>query len=98
MLKKSLNANEKENKQRRQFLEAALEISEQERKKIAVNIHDDIGMALNVLKINLSKIARNPSNKEVIDEMIHFSNIIIDETISTVRSLSRDLLPPTFSK
>lgn len=38
----------------KKLLASSLEIAEKERQKIATNMHDDVGLALNVLKLNFN--------------------------------------------
>lgn len=83
--------NEKEHQ--RKLLDASIEIAEQERRKIAANIHDDVGMLLNVLKLNLNQIRKNVDKKEVFDKVVASSFDIIDNSISTIRAIANDLMP-----
>lgn len=87
-----------EKNHQKQLLDASLEIAEQERRKIAANLHDDIGITLNVVKINLSRLKKNSDNKEVIDEIVSESNQMIDGSIETVRTIYNDIIPPTLIK
>lgn len=82
-----------EKEHQRKLLDAAVEIAEQERLKMASNIHDDVGMLLNVLKLNLDKIRKNVDKKEVFDKMIASSFDILDNSIVSIRAISNDLVP-----
>ena len=79
----------------KKLLDASLEIAEQERTKIAANIHDDVGMLLNVLKLNLRRIQRNTDNKEQVEEILGNSFGLIDNSLDIIRTISNDLMPPT---
>jgi signal transduction histidine kinase len=79
----------------KKLLDASLEIAEQERVKIAANMHDDVGVLLSVLKLHLHRIKKNTHKPELIDELVHESNGIIDSSITTIRTISNDLMPPT---
>lgn len=91
---KSDSAN-REKEHQKKLLDASLEIAEQERVKIAANIHDDVGMLLNVLKLNLRRIQRNPDKKEQIEEILGNSFGLIDNSLDIIRTISNDLMPPT---
>lgn len=83
----------KEQEHQRSLLDASVEIAEQERFKIAANMHDDVGMSLNVLKLNLSRAQRNVENRGEFDKIVLSSFEIIDNSISTIRSIANDLMP-----
>ncbi|MBA3683209.1 MAG: hypothetical protein H0W73_18895 [Bacteroidetes bacterium] len=84
-----------ENKHQKKLLDASLEIAEQERVKIATNLHDDIGITLNVLKLNLSRLKKNIENKAVFEEIVTASYKNIDDSLDTVRTIYNDIIPPT---
>lgn len=85
----------REKEHQKKLLDASLEIADQERVKIAANIHDDVGMLLNVLKLNLRRIQRNPDKKEQIEEILGNSFGLIDNSLDIIRTISNDLMPPT---
>lgn len=90
--------NEKESNHQKALLNASLEIAEQERAKVAANIHDDIGMMLHVLKLNMNKVSRNLQDKELIADVMQNSNNVLEETIRTIRGISSELMPPALVK
>lgn len=89
---------ENDNIHQRKLLDASIEVAEQERKKIAANIHDDIGMMLNVLKLNLTKIQRNRNDETLTETLLINSNLLIGDTLAAIRIISNDLMPPTLMK
>lgn len=95
MLEKDQAINERELTFQKELLNASLEMAEQERNKIASNIHDDIGMALHVMKVNVSKIKRNIDDKKLLEDVLNNTDNLIMNTITITRVLSYDLMPPT---
>ncbi|MES2285303.1 MAG: ATP-binding protein [Bacteroidota bacterium] len=89
---------ENDNIHQRRLLDASIEVAEQERKKIAANIHDDVGMMLNVLKLNLTKIQRNRNDEILTETLLTNSNLLIGDTLAAIRIISNDLMPPTLVK
>lgn len=85
-------------KHQKKLLDVSLEIAEQERMKVAANIHDDVGMMMNVLKLNLNRAHKNLTDTNLIDEILNNSYGIIDNSIETIRAISNDLMPPTLIK
>ncbi len=69
-------------------------VSEIERTNIAREIHDELGQALTVLKIDLSYIRKRlPPDYAALLEKIDAMSKIIDKTITTVKKISTDLRP-----
>jgi signal transduction histidine kinase len=67
-----------------------LEAQESERRAIARELHDELGQALQALKINLQTVQRFPKeNGRRVEESI----AIVDHTLQQVRNLSVDLRP-----
>ena len=71
-----------------------LTAQEQERKRLALGLHDELGQSLAVLKLNLNAVKRGLKDtqellKKEIQEIIEYT----DQIIENVRRLSRDLTP-----
>jgi two-component system sensor histidine kinase UhpB len=69
-----------------------LRAEEAERRRIAGELHDEIGQALTALRLNLQAMARNlgaPTTTGRLDESI----ALVEHTIEQVRGLSLDLRP-----
>lgn len=88
----------KESEFQRDLLKASLEAAEQERARVAVNLHDDIGMMLSVLKMQVRKIARQEDREEVVNKLVPESNKLMDDTIQVVRNIMNDLKPADLEK
>lgn len=70
-----------------------LEAQEEERRRIAHELHDEIGQALTAMKINLEFALQLPEQSDRtrrLEECVH----ITEQTLRQVRSLSLDLRPP----
>lgn len=92
--KNIINANEAS--YQKNLLNASLEIAEQERQKVAANIHDDVGIILTVLKQKINRAAKQPEI-ELTRNLLTESTKMVDETIQIIRNISNDLMPPTLS-
>lgn len=92
MIEHQAEMADKERELREKVLEATLEVSEAERKKIASNLHDDLGMIINVVKINFSRVLKEKKREEA--ELIQVkSSLLLDECIQMIRNLTADLSP-----
>ncbi len=78
-----------------ELLHSTILTQEEERKRIARDLHDEIGSKLNVILLNLHRLA--PSSKDQ-QEIAHEVHDLINDTISTTRRISHDLLPPTLEE
>jgi two-component system, NarL family, sensor kinase len=79
----------------RKMMEAALESQENERRRVAGDLHDSIGAMLSTIRVSLITYAKR--NKPD-DESIVESKKMLDDTIESVRRISRDLMPSTLEK
>ncbi|HCR54677.1 MAG TPA: hypothetical protein DIW27_09690, partial [Cytophagales bacterium] len=69
----------------KRMLKAALESQENERKRVSKDLHDDVGMMLMTMRVNIN--GRKDSMKELLQ--------LVDETHESVRRISWDLMPST---
>jgi signal transduction histidine kinase len=69
-----------------------MEVQENERRHLARDLHDEIGQALTVVKMNLQTMQRL-SDTSAIAIPLKDSSTIIDQTLQHVRNLSLDLRP-----
>jgi signal transduction histidine kinase len=66
-------------------------IQENERKRIANDLHDSIGPLLSAIKLNINTIEVQPPDMAILEK----AGKSLDEIISTMRQISYDLLPNT---
>ncbi len=75
------------------MLAAALESQEKERSRVASDLHDSVGAMLSTIRITLHPVIK-AGNGQLLDQ----TKQLLDETIETVRRISRDLLPAGLEK
>lgn len=83
----------------RLLLDTALNSEETERRRIAQDLHDDIGTMLSLTKLSLnqlSKLVADSGIKE--DQIMRKSQSLVEETIQHVRRITRDLVPTTLER
>lgn len=93
MIAKDARIIENENAHNKELLNATLEIAEEERAKIARNVHDDLGMLLHTVKLHMTKARRNLNDGNIANEALESGSKIIDQTLDTIRIIAGDLLP-----
>jgi signal transduction histidine kinase len=74
---------------RQTLLQTQLEIQEQTLKNISQEIHDNIGQALSLAKLNLNTMP--PTNDEALQQKILNSKELVSKAITDLRDLSRSL-------
>jgi signal transduction histidine kinase len=78
-----------------QLLYSTIQTQEEERKRIAKDLHDDIGSKLNVIHLGLHRLQKhtveNPEHALTIKEVSE----VLQDTIGATRRIAHDLLPPT---
>jgi len=97
LLKKELEINRVKAEQQEELLRNILSAQEKERKRIARDLHDEVGAMLSVVKLNVSRIAKItvPDNSKI---LANETKTYLDEVITQVRGISRALLPPSLEK
>lgn len=88
--KQSYKLRELQQQQELQVTQAILKGEEQERQRIARELHDGIGGALSGIKIKLTGVQKH-SDRPVLDETIHQ----LESSIGELRRIARNLMPET---
>lgn len=78
---------------KQKLLQAALESQEKERSRLASDLHDSVGAMLSTIRLSLHPVVK-AGNGEPLDQ----TKQLLDETIDTVRRISRDLMPSSLEK
>lgn len=78
----------------KELTEAAIHAEEEERNRIAAELHDDVGATLASVRLYLRMADKEGAGSEAFTQSQH----LIDETINKVRSLSHRLQPAMLQK
>src|SRR5215475_12832215 len=79
----------------REKIFAEITIRENERKRIAGDLHDSMGPLLSAVKLNISSVdVENAGDREVLEKTGRY----LDEIIGSMRRISHDLLPSTLER
>lgn len=88
-------ANEKA--YQKQLLVAAVEVQETERRRIAGDLHDDIGSLLSATRLYLRQLCPEATAERTV-EIKDQALSILDEMIQNTRRITHDLMPPALEK
>jgi two-component system, NarL family, sensor kinase len=83
-----------EDEQQKILLNASIKLQEEERQRLAADLHDDAGPLLATARLYLNE---NLVNMDKTTQLQHIYNAksIIDDTIQLIRNISHSLMPPT---
>src|SRR5690349_16559251 len=91
MIQEQFKRQQLELEYQQKMMEAALESQENERKRLAADLHDSIGAMLSTIRVGITTIAKQLPEPQSLEE----PKQMLDDTISSVRRISRDLMPST---
>ena len=83
-----------EQEQQKILLKASIRLQEEERQRLAADLHDDAGPLLATARLYLNENLVN-QDKATQLQSIFQARQIIDDTIQLIRNISHSLLPPT---
>lgn len=83
--------------QKQKVIEASITAQEEERKRIAQDLHDAISAKLNVVNLTTHMILANTTNPEQRESLQHIINVN-SNTLESSRKIAHDLLPPVLDK
>src|SRR5947209_19948558 len=83
-----------EHEQQKVLLNASIRLQEEERQRIAADLHDDAGPLLATARLYLNENLVN-QDKATQLQSIYQARQILDDTIQLIRNISHSLMPPT---
>src|SRR5579862_6850530 len=83
-----------EQEQQRVLLNASIRLQEEERQRLAADLHDDAGPLLATARLYLNENLVNLDKTSQL-QSIYNAKQIIDDTIQLIRNISHSLMPPT---
>lgn len=89
-----MRLQEMEKEHQKLLINASIKLQEEERKRLAADLHDDAGPLLATARLYLNE---NLVNQDKVTQLqaIFQTRQIIDDTIQLVRNISHSLMPPT---
>lgn len=90
----SREINHLEEEKQKLLLDASIRFQEEERNRIAADLHDDAGPLLATARLYLNDGLVN-QNKTDLQQSITSIRQILDDSITLIRNISHNLMPPT---
>ncbi|MES2134269.1 MAG: histidine kinase [Bacteroidota bacterium] len=77
-----------------ELLKSSILVQEEERKRIATDIHDELGATLSIARMHLMTMEKQ-TNKDQAEDTVALQNIrsLIETSITSVRRISHELMP-----
>ena len=97
MLQNKMEQQAQEGEYQKELLKTTIESQEVERKRIASELHDGVGALLSAARLNLNFLKTSKEDQDAKEAVVEMKEMI-DETIDTVRRISKDLLPASLEK
>ena len=82
-------------KERTETLQRLIMVQDNERKRIAADLHDNLGPLLAALKINFRRIVNSGDNHR--EELVEKTETIIDDSLAEIRNVAHNLMPKGLS-
>lgn len=86
--------NQMEQEQQKILLNASIKLQEEERQRLAADLHDDAGPLLATARLYLNENLVNMDKASQLQSIFQ-ARQIIDDTIQLIRNISHSLMPPT---
>src|SRR5689334_13672895 len=86
--------NHMEQEQQKILLNASIKLQEEERQRLAADLHDDAGPLLATARLYLNENLVNMDKASQLQSIFQ-ARQIIDDTIQLIRNISHSLMPPT---
>ena len=88
LLQKQLEVNKIKQEQQEEIIKNTIQSQEKERKRIARDLHDEVGAMLSVVKLNVGRIEKKSEDQKAKD-LAGETKSYLDEVITQVRRISR---------
>jgi signal transduction histidine kinase len=82
----------------KEMLQATIITQEEERKRIAQDLHDAISSKLNIVSLNTNVLLEGGTTQEENQQLLETILAISDTTLENSRRIAHDLLPPVLEK
>jgi signal transduction histidine kinase len=94
VIRYQLRLQQMEQEQQKILLNASIRLQEEERQRLAADLHDDAGPLLATARLYLNENLVN-QDKATQLQSIYQARQILDDTIQLIRNISHSLMPPT---
>lgn len=93
--KQELLVKDRELKVKEAYIQASLESQEQERRRMAQDLHDGFGQYISALRLYVSQLKSNSAKEEFKTDLVSRTDEVLDEMSKEISNVVYDLMPAT---
>lgn len=86
---------DREIKVKEAYIQASMESQEQERRRMAQDLHDGFGQYISALRLYVSQLKSDKSKPELKEELVNRTDQVLDEMSKEIGNVVYDLMPAT---
>lgn len=94
LYKQKLEQEELKSKHQIELLRYSIQVQEDERKRIARNLHDELGAVLSILRMHLVQLEHLAPEKYSLPQKLSNLKELTENAIANMRRVSHELMPP----
>ncbi|HEY8783842.1 MAG TPA: sensor histidine kinase [Mucilaginibacter sp.] len=96
MIKNQVDLRKLHDDKQTDLLNAVFETQENERKRLAEDLHDSVGQVLSAIKLNLHRLNKSAVNESA-QPLLADTRKLADECIGEIRNIIHNVLPPVLT-
>ena len=93
--KQQLLIKDREIKVKEAYIQASMESQEQERRRMAQDLHDGFGQYISALRLYVTQLKSNKTKQELKTELVVRTDEVLDEMSKEISNVVYDLMPAT---
>lgn len=93
LYKQILAQEELKSLHQRALLESSIEVQERERKRVAQDLHDELGASLSIARMQLVQLEENNEMATLLAPLRNIRNLM-ENALTSMRRISHELMPP----
>ena len=95
LYRQKLAQEEIKNRHQQELLRSSILVQEQERKRIAQDLHDELGALLSISRMHLVQLEeKEANNTERLLPALQNIRLLTEKSLSSMRKISHELMPP----
>lgn len=94
LYRQMLEQEELKNIHQQELLRSSIEVQEEERKRIAQDMHDELGAVLSIARMQLVQIEQQQKDNTLLCSSVQQVRTTTEAALASMRRLSHELMPP----